>query len=77
MIAAIRALARERRVDLAPDELAAMALAVEAEDLGIPAGPQDRVAQAHQGLVHMDFSDPGCTASAPPGISTTPPCRPC
>ena len=59
VIAAIRALATELRVTLEADELAAMALAVEAEDLEIAAGPQDRVAQAHQGLVEMDFSEPG------------------
>jgi len=33
-----------------------MALAVETEDLGIAAGPQDRYAQAHEGLVLMDFA---------------------
>jgi glucuronokinase len=31
-------------------------LAVEVEDLGIAAGPQDRYAQAHEGLVLMDFA---------------------
>ena len=33
-----------------------MVLAVEVEDLGIAAGPQDRYAQAHEGLVLMDFA---------------------
>ena len=33
-----------------------MALAVEAEDLGIAAGPQDRYVQAHGGLLYMDFA---------------------
>jgi glucuronokinase len=36
--------------------LAAIALAVETEDLGIAAGPQDRLIQAHEGLLYMDFS---------------------
>ena len=40
-----------------PDELAALALAVETEDLGIAAGPQDRLIQAHEGLLYMDFSE--------------------
>ena len=35
-----------------------MVLAVEVEDLGIAAGPQDRYAQAHGGLVLMDFAGP-------------------
>jgi len=37
------------------DRRPALALAVETEDLGIAAGLQDRVAQAYQGLVFMDF----------------------
>ena len=36
-----------------------MALAVETEDLGIAAGPQDRLVQAHEGLLYMDFADDG------------------
>ena len=39
-----------------PTTLAEMVLAVEVEDLGIAAGPQDRYAQAHEGLVLMDFA---------------------
>jgi glucuronokinase len=54
--AAVRALCALHDHALAPDELAEMVLAVEAEDLGIAAGPQDRYAQAHGGLVLMDFS---------------------
>ena len=34
-----------------------MVLAVEVDDLGIAAGPQDRYAQAHEGLVLMDFGE--------------------
>src|ERR1700751_5078002 len=35
--------------EIHPSELAELALAVEAEDLGIAAGPQDRYAQAYGG----------------------------
>ena len=55
--ATVRALCALHGRALAPDELAEMVLAVEAEDLGIAAGPQDRYAQAHEGLVLMDFAD--------------------
>ena len=41
-----------------------MALAVETEDLGIAAGPQDRFVQAHEGLLYMDFAEPARAASA-------------
>lgn len=55
VIATARALCELSGVELAPARLAAFALAVEADDLGIAAGPQDRIAQAHEGLVLMDF----------------------
>jgi glucuronokinase len=35
-----------------------MALSVEKEELGISAGYQDRVAQAYEGIIHMDFERP-------------------
>ncbi|HEX6745209.1 MAG TPA: hypothetical protein VF087_13375 [Solirubrobacteraceae bacterium] len=54
--ATVRALCALHGRALAPDELAEMVLAVEVEDLGIAAGPQDRYAQAHEGLVLMDFA---------------------
>jgi glucuronokinase len=61
VIATLRALCARCDVRLAPDELAAMALEVETEDLGIAAGPQDRFVQAHGGLLYMDFGDgPRC-----------------
>src|SRR5438270_8896873 len=41
---------------MVPAELAELALAVEVEDLGIAAGPQDRYAQAYGGLTFMEFS---------------------
>jgi galactokinase/mevalonate kinase-like predicted kinase len=54
--ATVRALCALHGHALAPGELAEMVLAVEVEDLGIAAGPQDRYAQAHEGLVLMDFA---------------------
>jgi glucuronokinase len=57
VIATLRALVELHSVVLPESELAAMALAVEAEDLGIAAGPQDRVAQAYGGLTFMDFGE--------------------
>jgi galactokinase/mevalonate kinase-like predicted kinase len=53
--ATVRALCALHGHELAPDDLAEMVLAVEVDDLGIAAGPQDRYAQAHEGLVLMDF----------------------
>ena len=60
--ATLRALSELHHVELAPDVLAETALAVEVEDLGIPAGLQDRVAQAYGGLSFMDFA-PGRPAA--------------
>ena len=57
VIAVLRALSQATGTSLAERELARMALAVEAEDLGIAAGLQDRLVQAHEGLVAMDFGD--------------------
>jgi glucuronokinase len=56
-IATLRALCELHEVRLTPLALAELALAVEVEDLGIAAGPQDRVVQAYGGLTFMDF---GC-----------------
>lgn len=63
VIAALRALASWFGVALTPFELAERALEAEVEDLGIPAGPMDRVIQAHEGLLHMDFRPPRSPAS--------------
>lgn len=54
--AVVRALCALHGEVLAPAALAELVLAVEVEDLGIAAGPQDRYAQAHEGLVLMDFA---------------------
>jgi glucuronokinase len=55
VIAVLRALCELHGIELEPNRLAAFALAVENEDLGIVAGLQDRVAQAYEGLTFMDF----------------------
>jgi glucuronokinase len=57
VVAALRALCAAFGVQLTPDELALAALEAETEELGIAAGPQDRVVQAHGGLVMMDFAN--------------------
>jgi glucuronokinase len=59
VIATVRALSELWEVELGADRLAALALAVELEELGIQAGPQDRVVQAYGGLTFMDFSGDG------------------
>ena len=53
--AAFRALSKFFEVEIPPHELANWVLAVEKEELGIQAGLQDRVCQAYEGLVYMDF----------------------
>ncbi|MFL5870873.1 MAG: mevalonate kinase [Solirubrobacterales bacterium] len=58
VIATMRALAAYLEIELDPARLARLALSAEADELGIPAGLQDRVVQAYGGLVYMDF-DPG------------------
>jgi glucuronokinase len=55
VIATLRALSALTGITLEPAALAAFALAVEVEDLGIAAGLQDRVVQVLGGLVFMDF----------------------
>jgi galactokinase/mevalonate kinase-like predicted kinase len=57
VIAVLRALCALQGIALDPARLAELALAIEAEDLGIAAGLQDRVAQAYGGLVFMEFGD--------------------
>jgi len=62
VVGALRALCAWCAVRLHPAELAGRALAAEAEELGIVAGPMDRVVQAYVGLVAMD-----CRAPRGPG----------
>ena len=56
VIATMRAACESLGVSIGPDELAALALRAETDRLGIAAGPQDRVVQAHEGLLLMDFA---------------------
>lgn len=58
VVGALRALCAWCGVRLHPAELAERALAAEAEELGIVAGPMDRVVQAYGGLVAMDCHAP-------------------
>ena len=55
VIATIRALLELNGRELDPARLAEIALAVETDELGITAGLQDRVSQAHGGLTYMNF----------------------
>lgn len=61
--AALRALGDWLGFRLEPAALADAALACETEELGITAGPMDRVVQAHEGLLFMDFARPRTAAS--------------
>jgi glucuronokinase len=54
--AALRALAQYFRMTIDPAIQANIALETETKELGVPAGLQDRVIQAYEGLVFMDFS---------------------
>ncbi|HEX8985359.1 MAG TPA: GHMP kinase [Bryobacteraceae bacterium] len=56
IIAALRALCRYFELPLALPVIANLALETETRELGVPAGLQDRVIQAYEGLVYMDFS---------------------
>ncbi len=56
VISVLRELDRLAGSVLTPDELAVLALRVETEELGWRAGLQDRLVQAHGGLIAMDFS---------------------
>jgi glucuronokinase len=53
--ACMRALMVYFSVDIPPEHLANLVLSVERDELGIGAGLQDRVVQAYQSLVYMDF----------------------
>jgi glucuronokinase len=53
--AALRALCQYFQVSLPLPIQANLALETETHELGVPAGPQDRVIQAYEGLVYMDF----------------------
>jgi glucuronokinase len=55
VIGALRALGELFGNEIPRDDLPTFALACETEELGIPAGLQDRVVQTYGGLVFMDF----------------------
>jgi len=54
--ACFKALLRFYQIELAPQLLANLVLSVETQELGIAAGLQDRVAQAYEHPVYMDFN---------------------
>jgi len=54
--ASLRALCQYFGIDLALPVQANLVLETETRELGVPAGLQDRVIQAYEGLVFMDFS---------------------
>ena len=54
--AALRALCQYYAVEIPLALQAKLALETETKELGVPAGPQDRVIQVYEGLVYMDFA---------------------
>ncbi|OCX52346.1 GHMP kinase [Mucilaginibacter sp. PPCGB 2223] len=56
IIATLKALMQFYKVDIPLHLLANIALAAEAQEMGINAGLQDRVIQCYEGCVHMDFN---------------------
>jgi glucuronokinase len=54
--AAVRALCQYYSVEIPLPVQAKLALETETKELGVPAGPQDRVIQVYEGLVYMDFA---------------------
>lgn len=54
--AALRALCHYFAVDIPLPVQANLALETETKELGVPAGLQDRVIQAYEGVVYMDFA---------------------
>ena len=55
--ATMRALMQFYKVEIAPEVLANLVLSAETDELGIRAGLQDRVIQAFEGCVYMDFDE--------------------
>jgi glucuronokinase len=54
--AALRALCQYYSIEIPLPMQAKLALETETKELGVPAGPQDRVIQVYEGLVYMDFA---------------------
>lgn len=53
--AALRALMKYFELEIALPVQANLVLEAETKEIGVPAGPQDRVIQVYEGLVYMDF----------------------
>lgn len=77
VVATLRALMEFYDAHVPLEELPALTLAVERDELGITAGLQDRVIQNYEGIVYMDF-DRGLIASRGFGnyLPLTPPVLP-
>ncbi len=56
IIAVLRGLCQHFQFTLRPELMASLALQIETDELGIPAGLQDRVVQSMEGMIAMDFS---------------------
>ncbi|MBC8870127.1 MAG: GHMP kinase [Planctomycetes bacterium] len=56
IVATLHALMEFYQVSIPPHVQPSLALSVETDELGIVAGLQDRVIQAYEGLVYMDFA---------------------
>jgi glucuronokinase len=54
--AALRALCQYFGIEIPLPIQAKLVLETETKELGVPAGPQDRVIQVYEGLVYMDFA---------------------
>lgn len=61
LVGALRAWSRWFGLPLPPSRIAELAWRAENEVLGIRAGPLDRLVQAHEGLLAMDFATPFAT----------------
>ena len=71
LIAALRAWSRWFEHPLSTERIAELAWRTEVDELGIRAGPLDRLTQAHQGLVFTDFArplDPDATVPLDPDL---------
>jgi glucuronokinase len=58
IIATLRALSRYSGVSITPFDMAEMALAIEVDDLGIAAGPLDRVIQSYESFMLLELRPP-------------------
>jgi glucuronokinase len=56
IIAALRAVSQYFGIEIPLPLQAKLALETETKELGVPAGPQDRVIQVYEGLVYMNFA---------------------